>query len=234
VIRAAESTHAMHDTIRVVLGRFKPVVAFGLEHVLRVDPRIHVLAAGLGEAELEHVVAEQAPQVAVVDEVAGQGFVERLNVNRAATGVVVFARNPMRSHGLQRLACEASCIAQDASTTDILRAVHFIAQGGRVFLPADGNSIERSYPTDGLPLTERETQVLRYLSADKRYAEIAYALQIRPETVRKHAVSIRRKLNVRGRRDLIGMPVPTTRDAIRQRSPLMAFSLMPGSRGKRA
>jgi DNA-binding CsgD family transcriptional regulator len=58
-------------------------------------------------------------------------------------------------------------------------------------------------------LTRRETDVLRYVSrGDKSYAEIALIMGIKVETVRKHTASIRVKLKVKSRRDLVGLRVP--------------------------
>jgi two-component system, NarL family, nitrate/nitrite response regulator NarL len=209
---AAGSAHGragLEVVVTVVTGLFEPLLGYGLQFVLGSDPRVCVLASGLGQAELEDVVARQAPLVAIVDESVEQALLERLGRGELATGVAVIAHEPTDAYGLRRLARGVSCIARSASRANVLAAVHLIGDGGRVFVAVDGQRIERSYPSGAPVLTGRETEVLRYLSQDKRYAEIASALEISPETVRTHAVSIRRKLNVQSRRELVGMPVLT-------------------------
>jgi DNA-binding NarL/FixJ family response regulator len=201
------------DTVTVAVGHFAPLVGYGLEHLLGSDPSIRILATDLDAVGFERVVVEQAPLVAIVEETFERARLERLSDSQPATGIAVIARSPTQLQGLQCLACGASCVAQGASDTAILDAVRFIGHGGRAFVAADGRRIERSYPSDAPSLTDRETEVLRYLSRGARYAEVAYALEIRPETVRKHAVRIRRKLNVGDLEELIGIPVPSRSSA---------------------
>jgi LuxR family maltose regulon positive regulatory protein len=50
------------------------------------------------------------------------------------------------------------------------------------------------------PLTERECQVLALLAQRLSNKEIAQALIISPQTVKRHAVNIYQKLQVSGRR----------------------------------
>lgn len=194
--------------ITVVVGRFEPLVGFGLEHILSTDSRICVLASDLDCVELVRVVMQEAPDLAIIDETLEPALFEGLSDIRSATGVAVLARCPTRLYGLQRLACNMSCLAKSASAADILDAIHFIASGGQVFVTASGHRTERDSSESPL-LTKRETDVLGYLIEDRRYAEIAYALGIRPETVRKHTARICQKLEIGGRQELIGMPAST-------------------------
>jgi DNA-binding CsgD family transcriptional regulator len=69
--------------------------------------------------------------------------------------------------------------------------------------------VERRYPTNAASLTPRETEVFECLSRGESHAEAARTLQIGVETARKHAAHIYRKLGVRSKRQLVGMPVPT-------------------------
>jgi DNA-binding NarL/FixJ family response regulator len=107
------------------------------------------------------------------------------------------------------LAAGATCVAWNASSTDILAALHLVAQGKRLFVSASGHRLERRYPSDVPSLTPRETDVLRHLSRGRSHAEIAYDLRIGVRTVHTYTAQVCRKLGVRGKHELIGMPVPS-------------------------
>jgi two-component system nitrate/nitrite response regulator NarL len=126
-----------------------------------------------------------------------------------ATGFLVLARSPTRTYGVQLLVAGAACLAQNASTTDIMAAVRLAGQGGRVFVAADGERVEWREAIDAGPLTPREIEVLELLSEDRSYAEIALRLGVKFETVRTHAARIRRKLGVSHRHELRGALVTT-------------------------
>jgi DNA-binding CsgD family transcriptional regulator len=55
--------------------------------------------------------------------------------------------------------------------------------------------------------------VLEFLSRGRSHAEIAHALQLSVETVRTHAAHIRGKLEVRNKRELIGLTIPAQPEA---------------------
>lgn len=194
-------------TVTAVVGRFDPLVGHGLAHVLNGDPRVRVIASGLEHAELERTVVDHAPGIVVLDETAEPFALPRLRSLQPATGVIVIAHHPSREYGMSLLTSGATCLARSASEADILVAIHFTAQGGRLFVSADGERAERRYPSDARHLTPRETEILEHLSLGRSNPEIARALQIGVETVHTHVAHIRQKLKVQSKRDLIGIPV---------------------------
>jgi DNA-binding NarL/FixJ family response regulator len=109
------------------------------------------------------------------------------------------------------LASGASCLARSTSTADLLVAIHLTAEGTRVFVSSDGRRIERPYPSAALflKLTVRETEVAEHLSEGRSNPEIAHLLQISVETARTHVATVLRKLEVRSRRQLIAVPIPS-------------------------
>jgi DNA-binding NarL/FixJ family response regulator len=198
---------AKDRAVTAVVGRFDPLVGHGLTHVLDSDPRVHVIASGLEYAELERTVVDRAPEVAVLDETAEPFAPTRLRSLQPATGVIVIAHNPSQAYGMSLLTSGATCLARSASEADILAAIHFTAQGGRLFVSVDGERAERRYPNDACLLTPRETEILEHLSVGRSNPEIARALQIGAETVHTHVAHIRQKLKVQSKRDLIGIPI---------------------------
>lgn len=63
-------------------------------------------------------------------------------------------------------------------------------------------AVERTRSLATWRLTPRELEVLRHVSREASYGEIALAMGIQVETVRKHTASIRKKLDVKELRDL--------------------------------
>jgi DNA-binding NarL/FixJ family response regulator len=191
----------------VVIGRFAPVVGRGLLDVLSEDHLVRVLANALECAALERMIAQHTPDVAIVDAPAERSTLMRLRTIGPATGIVVFAHDPSPAYGMGLMAAGATCVDRSVSAAEILKAVRVAARGGRVFASPNGAYVERCYPPDASPLTEREVQVLRYVSERTPYARIADALGISVETVRKHVANIRSKLGVQNTHELFGMRV---------------------------
>jgi DNA-binding CsgD family transcriptional regulator/DNA-binding Xre family transcriptional regulator len=66
-------------------------------------------------------------------------------------------------------------------------------------------AIEARIQAKLVSLTPRETEVFEGVSRAESNAEIAFDLQISPETVHTHVANIRSKLGVRSKRDLVGL-----------------------------
>jgi len=196
--------------IAVALGRFDALLGRGLRQILSEDPRLQIVDTDLDNAALERIVAQQTPLIALLDEesVANPSVLPRLRASQPTIGIVVLAHRPARACGMRLLAAGASCLPKDTSAADILAAVHIAAEGRRVFAPGDGRLVERRYPAKAASLTPRETDVFECLTRGESHAEVALTLQIGVETARKHAARIYRKLGVRSKRELVGMPAP--------------------------
>jgi len=201
-----QGEYAWTDAVTVLLGRFGKIVARGLAGVLGDDPRIHVLASDLDADALVAEAGRRKPRVAVLHEDHEQSLRERLRAVSADVGIIVLANDPVRAYGMLLMADGASCIASNVS--DLGDIVARVSSGERIFVSSSGAVVGRRYPRDAPLLTRRELDVLRYASQAAPYAQIALALGIAPETVRRHVASICRKLGVRHKRELVGMPVP--------------------------
>ena len=213
-INAGQRPEKDAGLITVVLGCFGALLGRGLAQILREDEGLRIVGIDLDSVALEHVVARQAPRVAVLDEppvaptLAKPSLPERLRSTNPETGVVVLAHRPPLAYGMRLLAAGASCMSKDASAADIRAAIRIAADSRRVYASDDGHMVERSSPGSAVTLTPRETEVLEYLSRAQSHAEFAYALQVGVETVRTHSAHIRRKLGVSNNRELIGLRIP--------------------------
>ena len=74
-----------------------------------------------------------------------------------------------------------------------------------MFADVDGHLVERSSLTTVVPLTPREVELMEYLDRGQSHREIAHALHLGVETVRRNSADIRAELGVRSKRELIGL-----------------------------
>lgn len=197
----------------MVLGRFEPVVMYGLEHVLGELGQLRILASGLEYAGIERLAAKRPPRVAIFDETVEHGLLVRLKSRLPGLGILVLANNPAPFTGTALLAVGATCLARDASSADILAAVHLAAEGRPTFCSEQNTELPGRGPVVADVLTRRETEVFERLMMGWRYSRIGEALQIAPETVRTHTISICRKLEVKSKQDLVGMSLSTLMEA---------------------
>jgi DNA-binding NarL/FixJ family response regulator len=193
--------------MRVIVGRFDPIVRPGIEQALCSTDALEVIASDVDSAALDQRVDSLNPALVILSQAVSQLVIERLKAARSRVGIVVIAYDPTPDYGWQLLATGATCVAQSTPIADLLEAVRLTGQGGRVFLDAHGERVERR-PSEVLGrLTPKELQILERLSRKQPYAKIALDLAIEVETVRKYNTLIRQKLGVASSQDLIGMPV---------------------------
>jgi DNA-binding NarL/FixJ family response regulator len=193
----------------VVVGRFAPLVCGGLTDALAGDRRVDIIASDLKDATLEQRVARQPPQVVIVSDAVEYAALARLKAGLPAIGVVVLAQNPPRGYGTVLLEVGATCLPGNVSRTELLDAILLTAQGDRLFVSADGQRIQRPSRKRASSLTRRESEVFEALSRGSSDAAIAQQLKISIATARSHVRAVLRKLNVRSRRWLEGVPNPS-------------------------
>lgn len=191
--------------VAVALGRFGEVTARGLRQILSEDDSIRLVGADLEPAALREAVARYASAVAIVDEslVAAGDLARDLRRAHAGLALIVLATSPTRDYGMRLLASGvAGCLRKDASAVDLSRAIRLVAAGHIVLGDSPGEPISTTSPADTWRLTQRERDVYECLRSGQKNAAIAQQLGISEQTVKSHAASIYRKLNVR-RRDLL-------------------------------
>jgi DNA-binding NarL/FixJ family response regulator len=95
----------------------------------------------------------------------------------------------------------AGYILKDVATESIVQAIYTVAQGGTWLSQSIAEKLvqwgtgEQQHPTPA-PLTARETEVLRLVTAGKTNQEIGGQLAISEKTVEKHLREIFLKLGV--------------------------------------
>lgn len=167
----------------------------GLAVLLRAQPwvgRCH-LASDLAAAV--DLTRARRPRVAVVD--ASGGAVaqacEALRRVHTTVGIVLTTRCPAARGGADaaRAAGAVAYLPAEAEATEIVAAVQAAAAGAP--------SLVASAPAHHATLTPREAEVLRWLATGATNREIADALHLSTDAIKKHSSSLYRKLGVRNR-----------------------------------
>lgn len=196
--------------MRVVIADGHPVMRLGLKGLLLATEARVVGETGCGKEALR-LVEEVGTDVVVlglnlVEEMDGVEACRKLKALLFPPRVVVHT-----AHNLPEDVCSCLFAGADAflhksaGCERLLDAVRRVVKGERVWLPGDREGEPRSRllsAPGGVPLTDREREVLVFMLRRCTDADIARALVVSSETVKSHTKSILRKLGLKGRGDL--------------------------------
>ena len=175
------------------------VVHWGFRLMLTQQPWVErCLSARTGDEAL--ALAERySPHVALVDlfigDESGPEVCARLRERSPETRVLLISGAGRISPQAARTAGAAGFVSKDWPAADIARAVRMIGLGMTVFRPSEQPS--------GVPLSDRERQVLDLISSGATNREIAGSLHLSPHTIKEHTSALYRKLRARNRAEAV-------------------------------
>ena len=209
---APDSTQ--QKTHRILLVEDHPVVRHGLKALIAEEPDMQVVAeAASGEAAIEKV-AELHPDIVILDISLGDGMsglqlTEALRQQYPDLPLLALTVHEQRSYLRQMLSAGISgYVLKRSAAGELINAIRTIAGGqphiDRAFARSDGNG-QLSEPVAGpdAPLSERETEVVRLISAGYTNKEIATRLAISVKTVETYKARSMDKLGFRSRADIV-------------------------------
>jgi len=197
--------------IRVLLADDHETVREGLRLLVDAQVDMEVVGeAGDGKTALDQV-ATLHPTVLVLDltmpGMSGLSTARALKENAGGTAVVALTRHDDDAFVQELMTAGAAAyVLKQSSSATLLNAIRAAAAGGRFLDPA---LPPPEYPrdprrrTETPPVTERETEVLRLMAIGHSNKDIAAALNISVKTVEVHKANAMRKLNLRGRTDVV-------------------------------
>ncbi|MEU7166025.1 response regulator transcription factor [Streptomyces morookaense] len=201
--------------IRTLIVDDDRLVRIALADILDDDPGITVVAqAGDGREALERAAA-QSVDVVLMDvrmpRLDGIAATQRLRALPRPPQVVLLTTFDLDQYVYDGLAAGASgFLLKDAEPSDIVRAVHVVAEGQAMLHPSAARRlVDRYHRTAGgrvqaarariERLTPRERDVLELLADGASNAEIAAVLGMRESTVKAHVSRILAALEVGNR-----------------------------------
>lgn len=201
------------ETIRVALVDDHSLCRRGLTELLTHCYGVTVVGATDNAKGLETLLAEQSPDLVVMDlRMEPHGGLELLSMMRAGgheTPVVILTMSD--AEGDLAAALKAGVrgyLLKDMAPDDVVDAIRRVAGGEMVVAPAmtvkmigilQHGSKEPSYQTSLKTLTEREREILRLLADGESNKGIARLLGISNDTVKQHVRHILTKLNLTSR-----------------------------------
>jgi DNA-binding NarL/FixJ family response regulator len=195
--------------IRLLVADDHAVVRAGVVSMVR-ESDITVVAEACDGAQALQLAQQHRPDVVLLDvrmpESDGMACLSKLKAEMPDIPVVIFTAHDNPTYIARAVALGAAgYLVKSASQAELISAVQQVATGvtlwSRENLRRISGPLTNSRPTNDLevPLTKRESEVLKQLALGLSNKEIAQALSISYETVKEHVQHVLRKLGVSDR-----------------------------------
>ncbi len=196
-------------SVKVLIADDHEVVRTGLVSLLN-GSEVKIVAEASGGAEAVKLAAKHNPDVVLLDirmpDVDGFEALEKIIAADASSKVVMLSTYDNPTYVARAVALGASdFMLKGATRQDLITAITAAAAGkgpscaGELQKVATAMSKSVQTPDGEVPLTNRETQVLRHVALGLSNKEIGRALTISIETVKEHVQNILRKISVTDR-----------------------------------
>jgi DNA-binding NarL/FixJ family response regulator len=193
----------------VLIADDHEIVRRGLASIFK-DSSVRIVAEAATGAEAVRLARRHKPDVVLLDVRLGTedglDSIKRLRTAVPTARVVAFSAFDNPTYVARAVSAGAhDYILKSASRADLITAVTGAASGAA---PTRGGELRRmatsmankELPADAdVPLTPRETQVLRLVAMGLSNREIADALEISVETVKEHVQNLLRKVDLADR-----------------------------------
>ena len=205
----------MKAKLRILLAEDHETVREGLKLIVNAQPDMEVVGeAGDGVTAVAQA-GELLPDIVLMDiSMPGlNGLKATEKLKRCCPDVKVLTLTRHKDDGyLQQLlrAGVSGYVLKQSRPSELLHAIRSVAAGGKYLDPAVAGKVMGNYsrgaawskPLDGT-VSEREAEVLRLIAWGYSNKEIAAQLDISVKTVEVHKANAMKKLNMRGRIDIV-------------------------------
>lgn len=203
--------------LRILLADDHKLLRSGLRLLLERQPDMSVVAEADDGREAVRNAATSKPDVVVLDigmpNLNGIEACVQITQEHSATAVVMLSMHSDESYVLRALKAGARAyLLKDSAESDLVRAIHAVAEGKSYFSPAVSKvlledyvrKLQRAGVEDSFELlTSREREILQLVAEGKSNKEVAHLLNLSVYTVETHRSNLMQKLNLRGVPELI-------------------------------
>ncbi len=203
--------------IRIMLADDHKLMRSGLRVLLEQQGDLSVVGEVSDGREAVALADSLKPEVLVMDigmpNLNGIEAAAQITHTHPEIAIVMLSMHSDESYVLRALKAGAKgYLLKDSAETDLLRAVHAVAEGKSFFSPAVSKvllddyvrKLKRSGTEDPYDLlTPREREVLQLVAEGKSNKDVAQILNLSVYTVETHRSNIMEKLNLRGVPELI-------------------------------
>jgi DNA-binding NarL/FixJ family response regulator len=198
--------------MRVVVADDQPIICAGFAALLDAQPGLEVVGTAADGAGLLALVAEQEPDVALVDvrmPVMDGIEATRVIAARHRARVLILTTFDLDEYVYEAIRAGASgFLLKDVTGERLVEAVRMVGEGSMLLGPGVTRRLVEDFgvrrdpvgdPLAGKGLTPREREVLVMLGRGSSNAEIAAEMVVANETVKSHVAEVLRKLGLRDR-----------------------------------
>lgn len=199
-----------------MLAEDHQTVREGIKLLINSQPDMEVIGeAGDGAAAIK-IAQKSAPDIIVMDvsmpEVNGLKATKRLKQIAPDIKILTLTRHTDDAYLKQLIQSGANgYVLKQSAPSELIRAIRAIAEGNNYLDPSltskmFGRFSRRTNTLRGessAKLTERESEVLRYIALGYSNKEIAALIQLSVKTVEAHKANAMRKLDMHSRIDIV-------------------------------
>ncbi|MEN6493523.1 MAG: response regulator transcription factor [Thermoguttaceae bacterium] len=196
-------------SIKLLIADDHEVIRTGLASLL-AGSNIEIIAQAANGKEAVSLAEQHRPEVILLDirmpDGDGLATLEKLRAKVPESRVVMLSTYDNPTYIARAVALGASdYVLKGSSREDLITTIEAAAAGespsraGELRRVAGAMKIRQVIDDDDVPLTQRETQVLRHVALGLSNKEIGRSLEISVETVKEHVQNILRKIAVSDR-----------------------------------
>ena len=203
--------------IRVLLADDHKLIRGGLRLLVEQQPDLAVVGEANDGREAVSLAKSLKPDVAVMDigmpNLNGVEAALQITQVNPEVAVVMLSMHSDESYVLRALKSGAKgYLLKDSAESDLIRAIHAVADGKSFFSPAVSKvllddyvrKLQRTGAEDVYDLlTPREREVLQLVAEGKSNKDVANLLNLSVYTIETHRSNIMQKLNLKGIPELI-------------------------------
>ena len=203
--------------LRILLADDHKLLRSGLRLLLERQPDMTVVGEADDGREAVRSAATSKPDIVVLDigmpNLNGIEACVQITQENSAIAVVMLSMHSDESYVLRALKAGARAyLLKDSAESDLVRAIHAVAEGKSYFSPAVSKvlledyvrKLQRAGVEDSFELlTSREREILQLVAEGKSNKEVANLLNLSVYTVETHRSNLMQKLNLRGVPELI-------------------------------
>ena len=205
----------MTSKLRILLADDHETVREGLRLILNAQPDMQVVATAGNGREAVTQAEQITPDVVIMDismpGLNGLAATSQLMERCPSARVLTLTRHADNSYVQQLMrAGAAGYVLKQSRPAELLHAIRAVATGEKYLdksMAAPVLNTKSTPPLPGpeptVPLSPRETEVLRLIAWGNTNKEIAARLDLSVKTVEAHKANGMRKLGMRGRIDIV-------------------------------
>jgi len=202
---------------RILLADDHTLIRRGLRLIVEQQPDLVVAAEAEDGRQAVALAASMKPDVAVLDigmpNLNGIEAAHQITAGESGAAVVILSMHSDESYILRALKAGArGYLLKDSAESDLVRAIHAVAEGKSFFSPTVSKvlledyvrKLQRTGGEDSYDLlTPREREILQLIAEGKSNKEIASMLNLSVYTVETHRANLMGKLGLKSVPELI-------------------------------